>query len=236
MNRDQPTYQLQDIEFRIIYSRRRTLGISILPDSSVIVRAPFHTSFKTITRIVQEKAAWIIKHRDNYRKKEKKKLNGPLASGEIQLFRGKEYFLQITESKKPFVRFSNGAIEVGLENTSDILSVKKLLKKAYRQEALTIFPEMLSNALLKHENQIFKPIGLIIRSMKSRWGSCSKKGIITLSTELIKLSDNCIEYVIIHELCHLRHHNHGKEYYALLSELLPDWKRVRKELRNYIHE
>lgn len=235
MHRDQPTYHLQDIEFRIIYSRRRTLGISILPDSSVIVRAPYRASLKTISRIVQEKAAWIIKHRDIYRQKEKRKLNGSMVSGEIQLFRGNEYVLQITDSRVPFVRFSEGTIEVGLENTEDILSVKKFLNKFYREEALKVFPGMLSDALLKHESQIFKPTGLMIRSMKSRWGSCSKKGVITLSTELIKLSDTCIEYVIVHELCHLRHHNHGKEYYTLLSELFPDWRKVRKELRDYIH-
>ena len=82
---------------------------------------------------------------------------------------------------------------------------------------------------------MFKPTGLVIRTMKSRWGSCSRKGIITLSTELIKLPDIYIEYVIIHELCHLKHHNHGKEYYILLSELFPDWKKVRKDLREYIH-
>ena len=93
---------------------------------------------------------------------------------------------------------------------------------------------MLSKALKTHENQMFKPTGLIIRSMKSRWGSCSRKGIITLSTELIKLPDIYIEYVIIHELCHLKHHNHGKEYYNLLSELFPDWKKVRKDLRGNI--
>ena len=69
----------------------------------------------------------------------------------------------------------------------------------------------------------------------TRWGSCSRKGLITLSTELIKLPDIYIEYVIIHELCHLKHHNHGKEYYNLLSELFPDWKKVRKDLREYIH-
>jgi predicted metal-dependent hydrolase len=71
--------------------------------------------------------------------------------------------------------------------------------------------------------------------MRSRWGSCSKQGKITLSTELIKLPDIFLEYVIIHELCHLKHHNHGKEYYKLLSELFPDWKIVRKGLRDYIH-
>jgi predicted metal-dependent hydrolase len=235
MDKDQQTYRFQNIEFRIVYSRRRTLGISVLPDSSVIVRAPYRASLKTISRIVQEKAAWIIKHRDSYRQKEGKKLNGSFASGENQLFRGKEYALQIIHSKKSFLRFNDNTIEAGLGKNDDKQAVKRLLYKVYKTEASKTFPEMLSVILKIHEKQMFKPTGLVIRSMKSRWGSCSKKGIITLSTELIKLPDIYIEYVIIHELCHLKHHNHGKEYYNFLSELFPDWKKVRKDLRQYIH-
>jgi predicted metal-dependent hydrolase len=235
MYKDHQTYQFQNIEFRIVYSRRRTLGISILPDSSVIVRAPYRTSVKTISRIIQEKSAWIIKHRDSYRQKEKRKLNSSLIAGEKQLFRGKECVLQISQSKKPFVRFIENTIEVGLDNTDDQLAIRRLLYFGYKTEATVIYTELLDKALKTHENQMFKPVGLIIRTMKSRWGSCSKKGLITLSTELIKLPDIYIEYVIIHELCHLKHHNHGKEYYNLLSELFPAWKKVRKELREYIH-
>lgn len=82
---------------------------------------------------------------------------------------------------------------------------------------------------------MFKPAGLIIRKMKRRWGSCSNKGIITLSTELIKLPELYIEYVILHELCHLKHHNHGSGYYKLLSELFPDYKTVRKDLKKFIN-
>jgi predicted metal-dependent hydrolase len=92
----------------------------------------------------------------------------------------------------------------------------------------------MNKVLSDHENQMFKPSGLVIRTMKRRWGSCSGKGIITLSTELIKLDDLYIEYVITHELCHLKQHNHGPEFYKLLSGLFPDWKSVRKELRKYI--
>jgi hypothetical protein len=235
MYKEQQTYQFQNIEFRIVYSRRRTLGISILPDSSVIVRAPNRTPLKTINRIIREKSAWIIKHRDNYRQKEKKKLNNSLIAGEKMLFRGKEFVLQVFQSKKPVVRFNGNTIEVGLDKVDDQQAIRKILYTGYKTEASVIYPEMLNKALEIHENQMFKPTGLIIRTMKSRWGSCSRKGLITLSTELIKLPDIYIEYVIIHELCHLKHHNHGKEYYNLLSELFPDWKKVRKDLREYIH-
>jgi predicted metal-dependent hydrolase len=229
------TFLQQDIEFKIVFSRRRTLGISILPDSTVVVRAPLRTSLKTINRIVQEKSAWIIKHKTGYLEKNKRKLNGSYVSGEIHLFRGEEFVLNIEKSKKSFYRFSDNQIFLGLEKTEDKEAVKRLLYKGYKDEAMTLFPETLNKVLTIHESQLFKPAGLIIRSMKSRWGSCSRKGIITLSTELIKLPDIYLEYVITHELCHLKHHNHGKGYYFLLSELFPDYKQVRKNMREYIH-
>jgi predicted metal-dependent hydrolase len=233
MHRTPVTGKIQDIEFKVIYSGRRTLGISILPDSSVIVRVPYRTSEKTISRLIQEKASWIIKHRDNYRIQHKNKLNRLYVNGEKYFFRGIESVLKIERSKKTFVRFNNNTIELGLEKTDDAKAIKKLLYEGYKDEALAVLPVILNRIIERYEDQKFKPTGLVIRTMKRRWGSCSNRGKITLSTELIKLPDRYIEYVIIHELCHLRHHNHGSGYYNLLSALFPDWKSIRKELRNY---
>jgi predicted metal-dependent hydrolase len=230
----QNTHKIQDIEFEVVYSRRRTLGISVLPDSSVIVRVPYLTSFKTISRVVQQKSDWILKHRESYRGKEKKEQVKLYIQGEAHLFRGKELILNIEKSSKPYIRFNNSTIDIGLEKNDDAGAVKMLVYKGYKNEAFNVFPEIFNKILLKHEAQMFKPTGLKIRTMKRRWGSCSNKGIITLSTELIKLPDLFIEYVIIHELCHLKHHNHGTGYYNLLASLFPDWKLVRRELRNYI--
>jgi predicted metal-dependent hydrolase len=234
MLKDQKTHNIQDIEFTVIYSGRRTLGISVLPDSSVIVRVPYLTSFKTISRLVQQKSIWIIKNRDSYKEKDMSKLNRFYVIGETHLFRGNESVLKIEKSSKAYIRFYDSTIELGLGNTDDTRSIKRLLYKGYKNEALIVFPDMMSKALQKYKNQMFNPAGLVIRTMKRRWGSCSRKGIITLSTELIKLADLYIEYVIIHELCHLKHHNHSARYYKLLSELFPEWKTVRKELRGYI--
>ena len=234
MPEDSDILSFQNIDFRVIYSGRKSLGISVLPDSTVVVRVPYRTSLKTIKRIVQDKAAWIIKHRDSYTDLGKSKLNRLYSDGEKHLFRGNESVLKIERSYKKFIRFNGGVIELGLDKTDDPVAVKRLLYSGYKYEALTVFPMILSSVMKKHEDQRFKPSGLIIRSMKRRWGSCSNRGMITLSTELIKLSDMFIEYVILHELCHLKHHNHGTAYYSLLSELFPDWKDVRKELRKFI--
>src|SRR5665647_1331195 len=98
MAEDPKIYKIEDIEFQVIYSGRRTLGISVLPDSSVIVRVPYLTSFKTISRVIQQKAGWIIKHRDSYKEKEKGKFNGLYVNGETHLFRGNESVLKIEKS------------------------------------------------------------------------------------------------------------------------------------------
>ena len=234
MLKDQKIFKIEDIEFKVIYSRRSTIGISVLPDSSVIVRVPYLTTLKTINRIVKEKYFWVIKHRDNYRELDNSSRNKSYTSGETYLFRGKESLLKIEKSAKPYVIFFDSTIELGTEKTDDPETVRRLLYKGYKNEAITHFPILMRKVLSEHENEKFKPEGLIIRTMKRRWGSCSNKGIVTLSTELIKLSDQYIEYVITHELCHLKHHNHGPNFYKLLTEIYPEWKTVRRELRKYI--
>jgi predicted metal-dependent hydrolase len=230
----QKILKIEDIEFKVIYSGRSTIGISVLPDSSVIVRVPYLTSLKTINRIVTDKYSWVLKHRNNYRKLDNSSRNKSYTPGEMHLFRGLESQLKIEESSKPYVNFIDHTIELGIEKPDDPKSIRTLLYKGYKNEAVNHFPKLMSKVLSEHENQMFKPTGLIIRTMKRRWGSCSNKGIVTLSTELIKLSDLHIEYVIIHELCHLKHHNHGPDFYKLLTEMYPEWKTVRKELRKYI--
>jgi predicted metal-dependent hydrolase len=227
-------FRIEELEFKVIYSRRRSIGISVLPDSSVIVRVPRLTSLKTIDRIVREKYTWILKHRDNYRNPANYPLKRLYSNGESHLFRGNESILKVEKSAKQYIRFYDSTIDMGIDKPDNPEAVHRLLYKGYKNEAIIHFPELMNKVLNDHKDQMFKPSGLVIRTMKRRWGSCSNKGKITLSTELIKLSDQYIEYVVTHELCHLKHHNHGSEFYKLLSELYPEWKAVRKELRKYI--
>lgn len=223
-----------DIEFKVVYSRRRTLGISVLPDASVVVRVPFRTSGKTIAGMVEEKSDWIRKYRDYFLHHKKIIPVKSFTNGSIHFYRGNNLVLNIQQSSKPFVKFNGSSIELGMEKTDDEVSVSRLLKKAYKNEAQSLLPYMFNNILEKYKDSNFSPTGLVIRSMKRRWGSCSNRGKITLSSELIKLNDIYIEYVMVHELCHLKHHNHGPEYYDLLSGMFPDWKRIRKEMKMFI--
>jgi predicted metal-dependent hydrolase len=220
----------QVIKYKVVRSGRRTICISIQKDGSVLVRAPYLTSLNSIERLVKEKASWILKHsekmsdRSEAGKKEFKE-------GELHLFRGKESPLRISRCEKAYCRFHNDMIEVGLNDPLSSQRIKALLSKGYNAEAKKVFPGIMNRMLERYREYGFKPESLSIRSMKSRWGSCSGKGKITLNSELIRLPDLYIEYVIAHELCHLRHHNHGSGFYELLSELFPGWKEVRKRLK-----
>lgn len=222
------------IDYKIVYSSRRTLAISILPDATVIVRVPHRTSGKTIEKLVSDKSGWIMKHTENIRNKNAGNPHRKYVDGEKHLFRGNESALRIVKSAKPYCIFSDSIIELGTPYPGNSAAVRQILYQAYRREANKIFPETLKEIIREKESYGFKVSRLNIRTMKSRWGSCSNRGAISLNTELIRLPDRFTRYVILHELCHLKHHNHGTGFYELLSGLCPEWKEVRKELKGYL--
>jgi predicted metal-dependent hydrolase len=200
----------------------------------VVIRAPKGVPPETIDRFVNEKTAWIKKHLNNYSGSVRINYGKKYSDGELHYYMGKEHILRLTNAPKSFVREYGNIIEAGAPDISDNTKVKILLDKWYREKALVQFSQLLDRILLKYKNYNFKPSEIVVRPSKSRWGSCSPKGRISISSELIKLDEKFYEYIIIHELCHLRHPNHGSGFYKLLEEILPDYKTVRKELRRYI--
>jgi predicted metal-dependent hydrolase len=219
--------------YEIVYSKRRTLGISILPDATVIVRAPLRTSQTAIERLIASKQKWINKHVTNI--KNRIQTTPPLSftNGSLHRFKGNNLELNISKSEKRFVRFNDKTIDIGIENPENELIVSKILKQAYKTEAEKVLPEMFYEIIRSYKNYNFKPTALVIRTMKRQWGSCSTKNKITLNSELIKLDEKYIKYVITHELCHLQYHNHGELFYKLLSEFYNDWKTIKKEMKGF---
>ena len=125
-----------------------------------------------------------------------------------------------------------GALVVSTRTHPAPGQARRLLDAWYRAQAWELFPRLLRE-LLPAVQALgpAKPTQLKLRSMKSRWGSCSRAGVISLNTQLIKAPQECIEYVVAHELCHLLRHAHDKRYYALLEAVMPDWRRRRERLR-----
>jgi len=225
---------MKEIKYNVVYSRRRSISIIVSPGKNVTVRVPMRASLKTIEKFVQDKASWIRKHLNSKPGIRLADTEKKYTDGETHLFMGKEYLLRKTVSATPYIRLCNNEIVAGQSNIDNSQKTRALLARWYIQKAREIFDVMLEETLRRYADYGFSPSRLVVRSLKSRWGSCTSKGMITLNSELIKLDRVFIEYVIIHELCHLKYHNHGKDYYRLLGELVPDYKSIRKELKKYI--
>jgi predicted metal-dependent hydrolase len=122
----------------------------------------------------------------------------------------------------------------GMSNTADKLLIRRMIERFLLLYAREYLQARFAELTAKYSDMGFNPSGLVVKPLKSRWGSCSSKGKITLSSELVKLDPVYADYVILHELCHLKHHNHGKEFYLLLGRLFPGYKHIQKEIRQYI--
>jgi len=224
----------ENIEYKVIFTRRRSISLIVSPDKGVTVRAPYRTSLRSIERFVRDKEGWIRKHLEKHSELIRINHGKRFTEGETHLYLGTEYYLKILESHEPYVKHYDSFIEVGLNDTGNSLKIRSILMVWYRMRAREYLArrfEYLINSNLRYG---FLPSDFVVKPLKSRWGSCTSKGRITISSELIKLDPVFAADVIIHELCHMRHQNHGKEFYKLLGEIVPDYKVIRKELKQYL--
>ena len=226
--------QTNGISYTVIYSRRRSMGISVHTDSRVIARVPMGTSDKVIEDMIRGKSEWIKKALNHYSTLNRIDQDESLKDGDRVLFMGKENLLRIKPSERYYIRRSDHAIEVGFRGEHDPRIIKAMLEHWYGTTAKPVLTKQFHETLDKYSKYNFAPTGFAVRKMKKRWGSCTSKGRIAISYDLVRLDPVFAEYVILHELCHLRHHNHGQGFYNLLSEVYPDWRTLRAELRKII--
>jgi predicted metal-dependent hydrolase len=219
------------IDFALNYSGRKTLGITVTSEMKVIVKAPAGTPIEKVKDKVRHKAPWIIKQQSYFISFLPKMPPRRYVGGESHLYMGRHYNLKITLGKRESVRYKGRIIEVIAKDKS---RVKDLLTKWYRDRAKEKFSEIARPLVLRFKKYDVEPTGLYIQEMSKRWGSCTSKGKIMLNTELIKAPKGCIEYVIIHELCHLVHHNHTQRFIELQRKEMPDWEKWKNKLENIL--
>ena len=223
-------YGSKKIDFHIEYSERKTLGITVKPDLSVLAKAPVATSPKTVKNKVRKKAPWIIKQQNYFLTFHPKTPPRKYVSGESHLYLGRHYRLKIGKSLRREVKLQNGYINVFLNNNYDKRQVTEALNKWYKERAELMFKNLYED--VKDEfvrRKIFSDI-FIIRDMKKRWGSCTPGKKIIVNRELIKAPKRCIKYVIVHEMCHIKYQKHSNSFYALQSKMMPDWEFWKNKL------
>lgn len=220
------------INYELSFQDRKTLGIRVYPDSKVKVIAPFDTTDEKLKSKLREKAPWIIKQQLDFLSYHPLTPPRKYVNGETHLYLGRQYKLRIEKAEVNEVKLFRGRL---LVMKKDNATAQNLLIDWYREKASAHFDDTLKKVLPLFVRYNISTPDLHIRQMPTRWGSCTPKGKVILNPELIKAPKGSIEYVIIHELCHLVHHNHTRAFYELQESIMPDWKKWKERLENTLN-
>jgi hypothetical protein len=205
--------------------RRKTISLHIKEDGKIVVYAPYRTPKWEIEKFFNEKESWIVEKRS---KKERsiKEAEKAFISGEKFLFLGELVPLEIQDNnKEPPLKLSFGKFVL---DKNHIEEARDLFIKWYKEEA----KERIIGRIDYYSKrlQLF-PKGVKITSAKYRWGSCSRDDRLSFSWRMIMASFSIIDYILIHELVHIKEKNHSKRFWNYLESVHPDYKKHRLWLK-----
>jgi predicted metal-dependent hydrolase len=222
------------IEFELVYAQRKTLGITVHPeDLRVTVKAPEGSALSDVEAKVLKRASWIVQQKRDLERYLPHLPPRQYVSGETHGCLGRQHRLKVVENGTEAVERSRNYLYVHVSDRDNRERIKELLDEWYADQAAQIFAERLAACYPKVQHLGVEYPEMAIRVMKSRWGSTNPAGKITLNVKLIQVPKTYIDYVIFHELCHLKEPNHGPEYYRLLDRVLPDWRERREKLNAF---
>ena len=209
------------IEYDLVRSKRKTIGI-IVKDGKVCVKAPVRMPEVQIQEFVDKNADWILSKLKK-RAEMRERFSSVLEFNKYVL-RGN--FLSVGYTDKKRIAISENEILL----PKDCESPSKMLMREYKKIAGEFLTDRVAelSAIL---NTNYKTV--LLSNARTKWGSCSSDGVLRLNWRLILLPDGIIDYVIIHELCHLKHFNHSEAFRETVSAFLPNWKILKKELSDY---
>ncbi len=227
-------YGTKKIEYSLVRSRRvKTCEIIINDENKVIVRSPYSKSLSEIENLLKNKMTWISRKQIEYKEKEDKiEMIRPIFQNNSTVpYLGSNLRLNIIQSyskEQDAIEFKSNQlftfIKIGNNITSDYngiyARVKLLYEKWIRKQCNDIFKDKVLQFSKKIE---VTPSKIIIKDLKNRWGSATEKGIINLNVNLVKAPENIIDYIIFHELCHLKIKDHSHRFWAYLRKFIPDY-------------
>ena len=228
-------YGQNTIQFSVVYTDRKTLGIDVFPDQSVSVRAPKNVALEKICTKVKKRARWILKQQRAFSLLSVSTREKQYVSGETFLYLGRQFRLKVVpgEMGEEGVKLVRGYFRVFVTDPTDRVRIRTLLEHWYQIHARLQFEKRLNLCCDRLRKYGIGRPPVAFRKMKNRWGSFTKSGRILLNPKLIEVPVSCIDYVIIHELCHFKYPNHSGAFYEFLSLIMPEWPRVKKRLEYY---
>lgn len=205
------------MEYSIVRSRRKTVAICILPAGTVEVRAPLKMPKADIDRFVKSKEKWIWEKLPMVVERASSKAAFHLDYGDCVLVKGREYPITL----RPGSRIGFDGTQIFLMPGLNSGQIKDACVKIYKMIAKQILP---AKTLAYAAQMGVKPSDIKINSAKTRWGSCSGKKSINYSWRLLMAEEDVIDYVVVHELAHIKEMNHSARFWAIVADVLPDYK------------
>lgn len=224
-------YKNREIRFNIIYRKRKTMSLEIKRDGIINVIAPNGLDKGFIVDKVKNKSDWIIKKLDEIEVLNNNRYKRSYESGDIFLYLGNEYILEVLIDKITIgtcVSLENNKLIVrSNSNNKDV--IQRTLKNWYTDETLGIVKERINYYKLFFEDAV---TSIKIKDQKSRWASCTYKNEILFNLRCSMMPIQIIDYIVVHEMCHMEHRNHSKDFYLSVERILPDYKGRVKWLKN----
>ncbi len=219
------------IPFQVQFRERKQLAITVHPEMKLEVVAPQGAALDQVLARVEKRAGWIVRQWRFFEQYRPPQPGRRFVSGETHVYLGRQYRLKVQEGSPEAVKLLGQFLHVKCADKNDGQRVGGLLEDWYRAHAERVFFHRLQGCLNSARSLRLPCVpNVVIRKMTKRWGSCTKKGNILLNPDLVKAPVHCIDYVIVHELCHLKVHNHGKDFYRLLTRCMPDWEARKRRL------
>lgn len=204
--------------------------IKVHPNCRVIVSAPEGADDQAVLNAVKKRRRWIYQQLRDFRQQLAYITPRKYISGESHYYLGKQYQLKVLEEPASTrgVKMLRGKLEV-ISHHRDAEKVRQLLTHWYKTRAKEVFSRRL-DAMLEQALWVSERPQLRLLTMQTQWGSCSPNGRLTLNPYLVKAPRECIDYVILHELCHIAEHNHSERFYRLMGQVMPEWEIIKTRL------
>lgn len=234
---DKIYYEVARLPVDALTRHARKVTIKVHPDQRVLVTAPDDAPMAMIEAAVTKRVRWVWQNIQAFAQQTEHVLPKRYVSGETQFYLGKRYVLKIVSDERYIgVKLNRGKLNVSVahktmdeDSATRASEIKQMVDHWYQQKAAAVFAERLQ-ALLPKTTWVTDMPSFRIMSMQKRWGSCSRQGKLVLNPHLIKAPKECIDYVILHELCHIAEHNHSERFWRLLTQVMPNWKEVKARL------
>ena len=216
------------------------MGIYIDPKADVVVRTPQFLEVDEVEEIVRKRARWIIEKQELVRNQSYLGSAKEFVSGEAFPYLGKQYRLKVMKSaleEKEKCKLTNGRFLVEINADLNGEGIKRAVRKTLVDWYLEHAGEKIPERVELYARQIGKwPERVEIKNHKRRWGSCSQNGIVRFNWKIIMAPVTILDYVIVHELCHLIYQHHSSQFWQKVEAIIPDYAKRRERLREYSFE